>query len=333
MIAQADAIVTTPLTQEEALTRAFDEARGKLDKRLYGSLERANAIVKHGGVTQNEAGQWWAQRETDPEPCPVNGACSCPQAKQAVQHLCEHRLAVGLVVLRNKLLAAGLPDPVTVVDPATAGHTDSKEETLDTTTGEILDDEPVDPDLDAWQREEAEEAEPDEPCALIEARGGRRRVPKRFLQVVHGIETIKFVGLLYLAHKDGLLQLKATFVANEDNLSIAQAVAVFADGRAFADGGDSTKENGVRVGVHWRRLSLTRAKSRCLKDALGITLVSAEELDENNTSVQAAPESPVHPDGEGWCDRHTVQMPLQHGKDGSEWYSHKLTDGKWCKGK
>jgi hypothetical protein len=35
---------------------------------------------------------------------------------------------------------------------------------------------------------------------------------------------------------------------------------------------------------------------------------------------------------EGWCARHGVAMQLNHGKNGSTWYSHKTVDG-WCKGK
>src|SRR2546425_833527 len=32
------------------------------------------------------------------------------------------------------------------------------------------------------------------------------------------------------------------------------------------------------------------------------------------------------------CPKHSVVMKLNHGKDGSTWYSHKTADG-WCKGK
>ena len=53
----------TTLTPAQALDRAYDETRSKLDQRLHGSLERACAMVKNGGVSQNEAGQWTAQRE------------------------------------------------------------------------------------------------------------------------------------------------------------------------------------------------------------------------------------------------------------------------------
>ena len=32
------------------------------------------------------------------------------------------------------------------------------------------------------------------------------------------------------------------------------------------------------------------------------------------------------------CPKHGVVMKLNHGKDGSTWYSHKTADG-WCKGR
>jgi hypothetical protein len=34
----------------------------------------------------------------------------------------------------------------------------------------------------------------------------------------------------------------------------------------------------------------------------------------------------------GWCAKHDVPMKLNHGKNGSTWYSHRTADG-WCKGK
>jgi hypothetical protein len=33
------------------------------------------------------------------------------------------------------------------------------------------------------------------------------------------------------------------------------------------------------------------------------------------------------------CPKHGVPLQLQHGKDGSTWYSHKTIDGRWCKGR
>jgi hypothetical protein len=35
---------------------------------------------------------------------------------------------------------------------------------------------------------------------------------------------------------------------------------------------------------------------------------------------------------EGWCRKHGVQM-TQTTKDGRSWFSHRMADGQWCKGK
>jgi hypothetical protein len=48
---------------------------------------------------------------------------------------------------------------------------------------------------------------------------------------------------------------------------------------------------------------------------------------------EQAPEQPPTQSAaqlEGWCPRHGVAMKLNHGKNGSTWYSHKTVDG-WCK--
>jgi hypothetical protein len=34
----------------------------------------------------------------------------------------------------------------------------------------------------------------------------------------------------------------------------------------------------------------------------------------------------------GWCSKHGMQMRQNH-KDGRSWWSHRLADGTWCKGK
>ena len=44
----------------------------------------------------------------------------------------------------------------------------------------------------------------------------------------------------------------------------------------------------------------------------------------------AAAEPPATP--EGWCRRHDLQMTQQHNTKGA-WWSHRLADGSWCKGK
>jgi hypothetical protein len=50
--------------------------------------------------------------------------------------------------------------------------------------------------------------------------------------------------------------------------------------------------------------------------------------------VQAPAQSPTQgtEQAEGWCRKHSVQMKLNH-KEGRSWWSHRLPDGTWCKGK
>jgi hypothetical protein len=42
-------------------------------------------------------------------------------------------------------------------------------------------------------------------------------------------------------------------------------------------------------------------------------------------------QTPAQP-GEGWCGKHGVAMKLNHGKNGSTWWSHHTAEG-WCKGR
>jgi hypothetical protein len=105
------------------------------------------------------------------------------------------------------------------------------------------------------------------------------RLKPEWLEMINGTSFIKYVGLLHLAHAAGLLSLSADWTCNADGLSLARAIAVFRDGRQFVENGDSTPESGKRVGLHWRRLALTRAKSRALRDALGIDMCSVDEIE------------------------------------------------------
>jgi hypothetical protein len=99
--------------------------------------------------------------------------------------------------------------------------------------------------------------------------------------VVHikGKAFIQYGGLLTLAHSRGLVSLKVDFISVTSELALARAEAVFADGRVYAECADATPGNvGAQVRPHFPRLALTRSKARCLRDALGITMVAVEEL-------------------------------------------------------
>jgi hypothetical protein len=90
---------------------------------------------------------------------------------------------------------------------------------------------------------------------------------------------VKFAGLLQMAHERGLVSLMADWTSNDSALSLAHAIARFSDGRVFEESGDATPENTNRkVAPHFRRVALTRAKARVLRDALGVDLVAVEEL-------------------------------------------------------
>ena len=46
------------------------------------------------------------------------------------------------------------------------------------------------------------------------------------------------------------------------------------------------------------------------------------------------PPAPPASQGEGWCAVHTTAMHWNEGKGGRKgWYSHRLPDGQWCKGR
>jgi hypothetical protein len=95
---------------------------------------------------------------------------------------------------------------------------------------------------------------------------------------------VKFAGLLQLAHDRGLVSLSADWTYNDADLSLAHAVALFADGRHFEESGDASPSNVTKkVAPHFRRCALTRASARCLRLALGVDLVAVEELAEGGS--------------------------------------------------
>lgn len=135
--------------------------------------------------------------------------------------------------------------------------------------------------LSAWKlykhvEKQWQSQQPEAPAAPTSPASG---IPAHFIQDIQGQRFVKYAGLLQLAHDAGLQSLTADWTYNDGELSLAKAVALFADGRRFEESGDSTPQNAARVKLHWRRLSLTRAKARALRDALAIDLCSVEEMD------------------------------------------------------
>ncbi len=102
----------------------------------------------------------------------------------------------------------------------------------------------------------------------------------RWTKRIHGKDFIEYQGLLALAHEQGLQELAAEFISVTPELALAAAHAYFADGRKFWDAGDATPNNvHNQVKAHFPRVALTRAKARCLRDALNIAMIAVEEMD------------------------------------------------------
>jgi hypothetical protein len=229
-----------------------------------GRIDTAAALVLAGAVELLEEGRTArVGSPTDGSPVyVVNGQCSCPEFPTAPGHLCTHRLAYGIAKRATELLQAHPTPLITPSSQATWGPSDA----LNGHAAEAVEEDPGDTGLPSEQRATA--TLPQETA-----------LPVQYLQLIDGKPFVKYAGLLTLAHAQGLQQLEAWFTGVSDTLAVAQATATFRDGRRFSESGEATPENvGRQVRPHFARLALTRAKARCLRDALNIALCAVEEL-------------------------------------------------------
>jgi hypothetical protein len=105
---------------------------------------------------------------------------------------------------------------------------------------------------------------------------------KSHIVFLHGKPFVQYAGLLALAHERGLVSLKTHFISVTPELALAEAAAVFADGRVFSEAADATPANvGPKVKAHYARMALTRSKARALRDALNVGICTLEELTED----------------------------------------------------
>jgi len=238
------------ITFHQALEQAELLARQHLPETLHERLSCAVALVKGGQVLQMDDGSWEVESTSIPgKQYHVNGTgCPCEDAHyRAPQGRCKHVLSV---LLSRKALAL-------MTTPAPAPP----------------------PELEA---ETAAAATPAEvPTPEAEHHEAVQGIDPKFIVTISGRPFVRHAGLLKCAHACGLQSLTVEWTYNDAELSLAHAVAVFADGRRFEESADSTPLNvGKKVALHWRRLSLTRASARALRLALGVDLVAMEELAE-----------------------------------------------------
>ena len=208
---------------------------------LADALGRAQAVLLDGRYFPEEDGRALVLASDDGGYYLVNGHCTCPANSYHAETVCKHRLSHRLYQKVSEQLV-----------PAPSGD-------------ECLRLEPLPTRGDTVHAGATAPALP------------QPKVPAHMLVDISGTQFIRYSGLLALAHAAGLTELRAEWTLNTDAVSLASAVAVFADGRTFTEAGDATPENAAHVGLSWRRMSLTRAKARVLRDALSISECSVEE--------------------------------------------------------
>ena len=106
-------------------------------------------------------------------------------------------------------------------------------------------------------------------------------IPDEYIIELHGKPFVLYKGLLAMAHKVGLLDIGEEFTHIETDLVFAKGWVKLANGTTGQGQADATPDNvSSKVRPHYRRMALTRAKARALRDALGIGITCWEELDE-----------------------------------------------------
>jgi hypothetical protein len=240
---------------------AISEAAKAARERFPQSGNRINAalrLVYDGKVTPNADGTYSIVPDTGDGPPyevkPSGGICSCQDWSRAPEHYCKHRFAVGLWV-RGKEYLPDTSAPEAGVDEERA----ASQARMGTSAAVAEGDLPL----------------PDAPPA---------RLPeclRDHLVYIKGKPFVQYAGLLAYAQSQGLQALEATLLSVTSELAVATATARFADGRCYSEAADATPQNvGSGVRPHFPRVALTRAKGRALRDALGVTIVMREELED-----------------------------------------------------
>jgi len=256
----------TPGSFQEAVRAATARAKAALPA-AESRIDSAAALVLAGAVELLEEGRTArVGSHTDDGPTyVVNGRCSCPEFPTAPGHLCTHRLAYGIAKRATELLQTH-PTPLSAPSGQAAWV---PSDSLTVRSAEVA------------EEDHGETGLPPE-CSETAALPQETALPAQYLQLIDGKPFVKYAGLLTMAHAQGLQQLEAWFTGVSDTLAVAQATATFRDGCRFTESGEATPENvGSQVRPHFARLALTRAKARCLRDALNIALCAVEELGGN----------------------------------------------------
>ena len=185
---------------------------------------------------------------------PCGDSCSCPNSQKASTKWCYHAVGVALYVewqrrLRptapvalGTLRAGTLPLPPTTVDerlalgtvrtpaPITVRTTATTSPRRTVCLTMRVSPEHLRPTTRLWP--------------LWTPRGTRRqptpapvKIPREFTVNIKGKTHVLYTGLVIAARHDGLVSLSADWTYNDAELSLAHAVATFADGRRYEESG------------------------------------------------------------------------------------------------
>ncbi len=249
---------TTRRVWREAVAEIATKAHEKLPE-SSGRIDRAVKMVLAGDVELLADGTAKVASQSSGSTAyhVVNGHCDCRDYDKAPHQFCKHRLGAAIArraqeLVKAKLNGASNGQVPAAPDPAPA---------------------PAEPPAPVPPTEAPVPAHAEAPVETAQG------IPPQHIVMIQGKAFVKFAGLLKMAHEHGLVTLTADWIYNDAELSLAHAVAVFENGRRFEESGDASPGNVTRmVAVHFRRVALTRAKARVLRDALGVDLVAIEEL-------------------------------------------------------
>jgi len=240
-----------------ALDHVYAHAVQTLDVTYAEPLERAYKLVYTNRIAPSaeQPQRWDVTGSSDRRYLVTHGdgwGCTCPDHVYR-QHPCYHILGVQLFCRATRQAHAADPSRTTL-----KGCADDEEPTKGKNTSTET------------------SGEPNVNLTVPEAL-------KPHIVFLHGKPFVQYAGLLALAHERGLVSLKARFISVTAELALAEAEAVFQDGRTFAECADSTPANvGATVRPAFARMALTRSKARCLRDALNIGICALEELEDTH---------------------------------------------------
>jgi hypothetical protein len=249
---------TFPPTPKQLFAQAVLTEAAKAKSALppaNGRIERARDLVL-GNLVQRQADYSFVVRSASQKGKSYvvdrDGHCECPDSIKVQGGRCQHVLATWIWRKARRAVEAQ--------------HTTGSEDAIG-----FADDTPDDmPSV----------APPQTPLPEPEASQAASSIPSWALVDIKGKQFVLYAGLLAMAHERGLVKLTAHFISVTPELALAEGTAEFADGRVFHECADSTPGNvGKQVQPHFARLALTRAKARCLRDALSISMAAVEELE------------------------------------------------------